>query len=471
MFRERVEIPVDPIPKVYADSLVRLENEPDYSLTSLGIALLTPRIEQYSGIKGTYYNFEDKADAVKDFICRVEAVDTYPLYCYYIYSSDSEIKDLIKEQLPDFKERQDISKFINEKSGHNCTVLYHEDKCVVGIFINTRDIRMYHLMMSFVSLFYPSLFKEKKMDEKEFNLVKSLVNKEKDKFYACVKILLEPHITFFRRFQMETLMKNIHEEKISKALSDVSSHRDAVRYAEEEYGRAVENLKRVIVVYEGLKATESYDNQEEEFVEYLTKNKNIHCLNIENGYFKFSVTTQLVNYNEDAWRTFSERGFIFDGDYRTTLPDVFRIEKNRRILLNNIFSEEPEFAINMAGNYCFNLNRSTVGTIRDYDYVNNDPVFKNYLPNPHLKLFECLGGYSQRIMDALRERNYILAVEICIASAGSVNLDETDQTFRPFIGWILTSKEKILVRKDGTEMTPEEALIWLIDKEKENEAD
>ena len=75
-------------------------------------------------------------------------------------------------------------------------------------------------------------------------------------------------------------------------------------------------------------------------------------------------------------------------------------------------------------------------------------------------------------MPALRDRNYISAIEICIASAGSINLDEVTQTFRPFLGWVLSSTDKIIQTKDGTAMTPEEALVWLIDnKEKENATD
>ena len=106
---------------------------------------------------------------------------------------------------------------------------------------------------------------------------------------------------------------------------------------------------------------------------------------------------------------------------------------------------------------------------RGYDYLDADPVFRSYIPNPHLKLFGCLGGYEDRVIRALRDRNYIGAIEMCCASAGSVNLEETEQTFRPFLGWLLSSREKVLQRKDGVEMTREEALVYLKDKEKENE--
>ena len=470
MFRERVEKPIDPIPLVYANSLKRLDNEPDYSLTSLGIALLKNRIDGYGGISGLYYSFEDKASAMVNFVDRVKNVDTYPMYCYYIYTDNVEPSDAVKERLSEFKERKNITAFIKEKADSDCTVLYHEDKNIVGIFVNSRDFRMYHLLLSFISLYFPSLFKDHPMTEEDYALVRSLSNKEKDKFYETVKSLLSPYTLEFRRLQLTSLMKDIHEIKINNAYNTVSNARRDLANIEEQYGRMITALKQAIVVYEGLKATEKYDDPEEELVEYLANNKDIHDLNIENQNLYFSVTTLLNNYNEQAWKAFSSRGHIFDGQYGVHLPEIFSDINNRKILFNHIFSESPDLFVRMAGNYRLDLERCRVSTSSTYDYCRADPMFKDYVPNPHLKLFECLGGYKERVMPALRDRNYIAAVEICIASAGSVNLDEVQQTFRPFLGWILTNRNKILVTKDGKEMTPEEALVWLVDKEKENEA-
>lgn len=472
MFREHIEKPIDPIPLAYVDKLQRLYNEPDYSLTSLGIALLKSRIENYDGITGVYYSFDNKANAYKDFVNRVNNADTHPLYCYYIYSTDNDVTDVVNESLSEFKQRQNISAFIKEKSDNDCTVLYHETKNIVGIFVNSRDFRLYHLLMSFISLYYPSLFVEKKMTEEDYTIVKSLSNKEKDKFYASIQSVLKPFTAEFRRLQLSSLMKDIHDVKINNALSNVNNLRSRASSAEQQLGSIISQLKEAIMIYEGMKATEQYDAPEEALVEYLSDNKDIHGLDIRDHYLYFSVTTLLNNFNEQAWRSFSDRGNIYDGEYNTTLLDVFKKRENRKILLDAIFNEDPTLFVRMAGNYQINLDQCRVSTSSGYDYENIDPVFKDYMPNPHLKIFECLGGYRDRIMPALRDRNYISAIEICIASAGSINLDEVTQTFRPFLGWLLSSTAKVIQLQDGTAMTPEEALVWLVDnKEKENATD
>lgn len=469
MFRELISKPIDPISLEYIRTISRINNEPDYSLTCLGVALLKPRIENYSGIDGVYGTWSEKETCISDFISRVNEEKDRPLFCYYKYQDANE--EAVKTYLPrlsEFKEKTSVSAFVKDKTGSECMILYHEKVNKVAIFVSSNDIRLYHLLLSFVSLYYPALFKDKPLSEEDYNVIKSLSKTDRKNFYDSIKKLVAPYAVDFRRLQMENFLKQMHEVKVLSAKNAVDNHRSVVDQAEERFARAIRELNNLIVVYEGMKATQSYDKAEEDLVEYLATNGNIHGLNIQNNRIYFSVSTLLNNYNIDAWEVFSKRGGIYNGEYNTRITsDAFKKEENRKILFDSIFSDDPLLMVRMAGNYQLDIQDNRVYTSDRYDYTDIDPVFQNCLPNPHLKLFSCLGGYKDRVMRALMDRNYIGAIELCIASAGSVNLDETTQTFRPFLGWILNSTDKILVTKDGKEMTPEEALIWLIDKEKE----
>ena len=465
MFREYVHDPIEPISEEYLRSIKRIDNEPDYSLSCVGIAMLKSRIDGYNGIDGAYVACGSKQNCVDNFVERVKNIDTYPLFCYYKYNKNDCDKDKTAEILSDFQEKKSISVFVGEKMGYECQVFYHERMNAVAVFVNTNDMRLYHVMLSFMSLYFPSLFVDKPLTEDDYSLIKALSKKSKDEFYACVKKLVEPYNLEFRRIQLGSFMKQLHEVKINTAKNDMDNQRMLIENYEESLGEAVAKLKQLIAIYEGMKATEQFDTAEEEMVEYIATNKNIHSLKFRDGTLHFSVSTLLNNYNVDAWNTFSARGHIYDGNYDCALIDVFKKQENRKILLDSIFSEDPKLMVRMAGNYRLCFNDCRVYTSDTYDYLADDPMYKKYVPNPHLKLFACLGGYKDNVMRAMRDRNYIAAIELCIASAGSVNLDETTQTFRPFLGWILSSTEKILVTKDGQEFTPEEALIWLVDKE------
>jgi hypothetical protein len=86
---------------------------------------------------------------------------------------------------------------------------------------------------------------------------------------------------------------------------------------------------------------------------------------------------------------------------------------------------------------------------------------KDYITNPHFKLHGCPGRNKEQIIRCLRQGDVVSAIECAIAATGSVNIDETEYTFRPFLLEVLNSKDKILQNNKGEDMTPEEAVLWL----------
>lgn len=468
MFRERINTPIDPIPQEYVNELLRPRNEPDYTVTSLGVALLKSRIEDYQGITGTYENYSNVQECVERV--RAYTPGDIPTYVYLTYKEGTLDADAIAKTFPDLKMKTNISAFLKDRTDSDCLVLYHETKPFAVVIVSSQDIRIYHVLASFIPLYFPCLFKENPLTVEDKEIIKTLSHKEKDAFVKAIQQATKPYLEEFRRLQLTSLMKQLHQGKIDQARTDLNTKRENLNRLIERMAEATELMKQASVIYEGLVATEHYDNAENELVEYLSRSTEIHNLKLENGTLTFTVATFLNNYNEEAWRTFSERGYIYDGHYGDcALLDTFKERKYRKLLLDNLFSESPDFAVKMAGNYTLDLNSNRLTTSDTYDYENADPIFKDYIPNPHLKIFECLGGYRNRVAEALNDKNYVLAIELCIASAGSVDLDETEQTFRPFLGWLLSSTAKVLHRKDGVDMTPEEALLWLIDKEKKDE--
>lgn len=470
MFREYVNL-IDPIPEEYTNTLIRINDEPDYSLTCLGVALYKHRIENYQGITGVYRSRETKQQCLEHFVNCIGEDREYPVFCYYKYNQSNFDEDFVTEHLDEFKNKKSIEMFVKEKMGYECLILYHETKNIVGIFVNSSDMRLYHLLLSFQTIYYPSIFAKYPPQEEDYNLFKALSNKEPEQFYNRIKEAVEKYIVEFRRIQMSNFLKQIHASRIRTAETNVNNQRSRIRSYEESIAAEILKLRQYIVEYEGLKATETYDKPEEDLVEHLALCKEVHNIKFRNNALTFNVATYLNNYNVDAWEMFKERGFIYDGDYNTDLHGVFEDRNNRKVLLDSIFSDDPKLMIKICGNYRLSLLDNRVYCDSDYDYPNYDPIFENYMPNPHIKLFECLGGYKDKVMEALMDRNYVSAINLCIASAGSVNLDETTMTFRPFLGWLLTSTKKVLATKDGQEFTPEEALVWLLDKELKNETD
>ena len=104
------------------------------------------------------------------------------------------------------------------------------------------------------------------------------------------------------------------------------------------------------------------------------------------------------------------------------------------------------------------------------DYRSSDRALRDCLANPHFKQHGCPGRNRDQIVQCLSQADIVSAIECCIAATGSVNIDETDITFRPFVQEILTSTQKIIRRRDGIDLTPAEALLWLTKKQGEETA-
>ena len=364
---------------------------------------------------------------------------------------------------------------MKDKMGLDCTAVYHPEINKAMFMVNSVDMRAYHVLISFIPLLFPNLFKDKPLDESDYKVITALNKTDSKVFIAAIKESVNPYLVEFRRIMLEQILKNIHNNKIARAKISVDNQRALIARIFDEYTNNMTLLKDLIVTYEGMKATEKYDEPELDLVEYLSDKKEIGNLSVNGDSLCFTVATKLINFDEDAWETFASKGYIFDGNYtydgtyNISLLDAFKTRENRARLLNSIFGRNPEFEIKMVGNYKLNLYGCSVSTERNYDYPAANPAYVSYMPNPHLRFYGCLGGYEGRVAEALQDRNYIGAIEMCCMSAGSVALHETEQTFRPFIGYLMMTREKVLVRKDGVEMTPEEALVYLVDKEKDNE--
>ena len=142
MFRDYINQPIDPIPIEYVNTLARLDCEPDYSLTCLGIALLKPRLKDaYQGIAGRYFHFEDEVSCVEDFLEVNKNLGENPTLCYYIYNNKNDNDDEIKEKLTaeGFKIKESIGALLKDKADTKCIAAYHETKNIAAIIINSSD--------------------------------------------------------------------------------------------------------------------------------------------------------------------------------------------------------------------------------------------------------------------------------------------------------------------------------------------
>lgn len=472
MFRKVIDVPVYPLSNEYIETLQRPYNEPDLSLTMLALACFKNKIPSYDGIHGKVTTAPSLEGFYQDAVTTA-AHDTSTVSFAYYRAERFSIENVDDTMLPNtFAHVTQVENFINSKfTNLEIKIWKSEVTNAVTVLINRLGLDLYHLIISFLPLYYPLIYtKPLTKEDPEVKVLSSLSKNTSDSFEANLSEMLKPYAEEFYRCQIKQLFVAGRKRKIEEADRLVNRMKTARDNAMEQYSRAVDRYREAIKSRELTASIESKAEWEDELIEYLCSNEKIRNVQIADSQLSFTVATTLTQFSTDAWDSFARNGSIFNGPYSGYTPvDAFAEKQNRKLLFNAIFSDDPKFEVKMCGHYYLNLYNHTFGTNGHFDYVEADPIYADYIPNPHLKNYECLGDYHPRVINALDRDDVITALELCVYSAGSVNLDETEQNFKPLLKWILQSDKKILRRFDGVDMTPSQALLWLIDNtEKEN---
>ena len=140
MFRNNVEV-FDPIPKEYLDQFKRPLNSFDYALDVLGLALLKPRIENYNGIEGLFEHYNSLQEAVAGF--KPHTQSTNPMFFYLTFENNSEDVDF--SAFKDFTRFTRFEEYLKKNADRNAVIFYHETENIVYIFIDSRQLNIYHL--------------------------------------------------------------------------------------------------------------------------------------------------------------------------------------------------------------------------------------------------------------------------------------------------------------------------------------
>ena len=467
MFRKAIGTPIYPLTQEYINLLYRPFNEPDLTLTMLGIVCFKNKIEDYRGIQGavrSLASFEDFQNiSSKDGSAKNDIYFDYNVLRSF-RKTDTELTNFVVPE--EWQSVTAVENMISSKFSAAQIAIWKNTKAnQVIVLTNSGGMDVYHLVLSFLPLYYPQIYtKRLTKQDPEAIVLSSLSKTSSDMFERSLSDLLRPYAAEFYRLQITKLLENSHERRIYEARSTVDRARAVRDNAMSRYEDAIRAYRGAVANCEGIIATEQKAEWEDDVVDYLCSNEKIRNATINGDELTFSVATTLQQFSTDAWDCFARNGNIYNGPYAGYNPaGVFADRSNRKLLFDAIFSDDAKFEVKMCGNYSINVYSQGFSTSSSYSYEAIDPIYADYIPNPHLKNFECLGDYHYRVVEALRREDLITALELCVYSAGSVNLDETEQNFKPLLKWILMSQKKILRRYDGVDMTPSEALLWLIE--------
>lgn len=473
MFNQTISNPIAPLTRTYINSLMRVENEPDYSLVCLATALIKPRVKNYTGVTGYYWYMSDAAEVMQ----RMEAwntarsglqqdvIDNLPAFYYMLVNVGEKGQKEIREHANQIglTELTVVENFVAQQLNNSSYLAFiNPENNAAFIVVASTSNALYHLSISFMSLLYPKLFKAYPLNKDEAELLKSLTNKTTSNFIERISARLQYMKADLLRQELAQCFRGFRQGRIDRCRQELDNVNDRLDSIMSDYARMMERYNDLIVQFEGLQVVNSDDrNQEEqEAIDYLSDCPRIHDINFSGGTLAFCADNLLTNFDVNKWNNAVRRSNIYDS-YRLPEDSIFKDRAKRKLLLDNIFNNKPMLYIRTKGYIELRINMCDMSAPRGQAEAENNVGLKHYVTNPHFKIHGCPGRNREQITRCLRQADIVSAIECSIAAVGSVNIDETEYTFRPFLQEVLASKNKIIENNAGEAMTPEEAILWL----------
>lgn len=454
----------------------------DYTMLATLRALLFPRIP-----KDEYFTFnycrwsvtEFTGYNAKDIIGRIGRPDNNLIRFVGLSGTDDSIQEKVYKALDNPKtgavkeygltELVDIESHFKAKYKFNMRFYIKPEMnyCIVFFESGKLNCKYFHTFVAILPRYIPNLFKDENMlTPEETEMCRTLVEKDStDQDYINAlnglaermdirKLIIDKVISGFQK-RIKTQQLQVETNRFRDILNKIENTLNS-------YEALLESKNDCTIRIEGLKYMIDNCLSDDELVDYFNLHKNIDLLGTDGSRIDIIIKTVLNNYDPNGYETFAKSGGIYNGYFIDNA--TFNTMDNRKLLMDNLFNENPLLKIKMVGYYRLNIN-GRAASCRHYSYPSK---YRDYIPNPHLDMHNCLGNNEPIINKCLADGDTISAIECCTASCGSVNIHETSQTFRPFMELVFNSTRKIIVNNEGVDMTPAEALEWLKNRTGEN---
>lgn len=341
----------------------------------------------------------------------------------------------------------------------------------VIVFAEKLDTKKIHYLQVSIMAMLPWYFDPKAgISEEEMALVYSLRETKPDKYNQCIAKMAEKYD--FRAAKIRKLLdgfETIYERKECEKIKDEIFGIDRrIEDINESIGEYFKRRNDACIRLMGLEKKIA-DGFESEMMEYFLCNSRLVLDQVDGTNMYFSVKDYLEYFDSEmAERTIgNKQSFVYE--YGLSRRGSNGAEKAKKLMTEIFVSENPRLKIRFCASYMFNLN----GNVRAMQNSDFGYEFAGYMPNPHIDRFQCMGNYQQVINTLLMKRDYIGAVEQCIASCKSLNWGDHTvmcEFMRNF--WSGNARSSRCIElPDGSVVTPVEAIRWLEEQDKPAETE
>ena len=448
----------------------------DWAMLTVMRALLGTRTTDKVGL--VYHTTHTiDADDLSEILGEFKGVIIRELSCDK-EDAEAQIKELAEklgEYWPGFSPQKELNAFWEQKIKSPAFFCTSEEKQQTIVFVHGLTTQTIHMLAGVISRLLPWYFVEQQaivskgkviVDAPAVELVSACSNKDPEKFNRAISALYERYD--FRnaviRSKLNGFENVFHKEELEGVKNQIEHIRRNIESLNERFREEYQKLDRQTTLEAGLieKIKRGGDGDNEIMDLFLTC-KNLHLQSVDGSSMTFVVATTINNFdpyvfeqtikNDHSFWYRTEGGSKYSRDWSDE-----QIEK----FFKAVFEDEI-LKIKVCAAYTLDFGHARFRGISGYNY---GPEFANHMPNQHIHQFGCIGsGHEAQLREAMLNRNYMGAINVCIASAGNMSMQEVP-TGEHHMKYLLSNDApNCVILPDGREVTPKEALAWLEEKE------
>ena len=255
------------------------------------------------------------------------------------------------------------------------------------------------------------------------------------------------------RKQLEKFERAIETARLSNLQYTLSDTRSRIENLMSEISSLIRNENETQALLAALQLGLAEKGSQFTVRDYFDSHPNTRITKIiSEDRIQFSISTYLDDWDEDLMEVaiHNHRSVMFD--YVSSYN-----HEEMEMLYTAIF-EKRTIKIPMIG--LFEMH--STGKLKGIDGHSED-LPNEYMPNPHIFFYHCLGGYETDIIQAMRKEDRLYALEIANVSAGNVNFGDNTVMHR-WSSWMFDQNcdgRKCFELPDGSRVTITEAMEWL----------
>lgn len=454
----------------------------DCTMVSTLRALVYPRMGNDDFISVSYRTISKSAEDIKEFNERgiVESILHYvgvgagKLIIYNLcrdHETNIVVMDAlgkaVKKELPDFQRLDGIKAFYKKSFSVDCFVNPHKKTTL--LFVDLLSYRKLHYLQASILAFMPwYLDKERGITDEEMELIKSLREATPDKYLQCLSNMVEKYD--FRGARIRELLDGfeIRMEKmeLEEVVSKINGTDDEIRHHNEAIGQLIKRRNDLCIRHLGLERKIEEGSGESEIMEYFLHNKHVVLENCADDDMRFGVKTYLDYFDPDIADSMigNRQGSIYGYHHNDKVAD-----KVERLMREVFLSDTPRIRIRICAAYRLVMNGCVHG-LREFAFGSE---YDGYIPNMHIQAHACMSSYECAVNEFLLKRDYIGAIEQCVASAKSLDFGDNVvlKEFMDKLWGEYYDDKKCFELPDGSVVSMKAAYEWLEqeDKPKKNE--